>query len=140
MSQSWSPIEPYKGAHIRVKFHDFFHHGIYISHDCVVQFGLPMDVYSEPEKVKVLVSSLEEFCKDESIFEVRVYSKDELLRKRSDEEIGDYALSCVGMGGYNLLNNNCEHFANLCVFGKKISAQVESVYKDVEMLLAKLKK
>ena len=31
------------------------------------------------------------------------------------------------MGGYDLLNNNCDHFSNLCAFGKKKSDQVDDI-------------
>lgn len=36
------------------------------------------------------------------------------------------ALSQVGgnFGGYHFLSNNCEHFANWCTCGKRISRQV----------------
>lgn len=140
MSPSWKDIAPYKGAHVRIKFHDFFHHGIYIDDDTVIQFGLPMDVYDHPEKVKVLSTTLNQFKSSGCEFGVRIFSKDEIERKKDDEEIAKFALSKIGMGGYNLIHNNCEHFANLCVFGEKKSKQVDDVYKEVELLLAQMKK
>ena len=39
----------------------------------------------------------------------------------------NYALSRLGEGGYDLVSNNCEHFSNECVFGKKTSNQVKDV-------------
>lgn len=140
MSNTWQLIEPYRGAHIRVKFHDFYHHGIYVSDECVIQFGLPSDVFSPSEDVKVISSSIAQFCGKEMFFEVRVYKKDEKKRKRKDEEIVAFALSKIGMGGYNILKNNCEHFANLCVFGESSSKQVEAVYSDVNAILDKINK
>ena len=139
MDNSWKSIEPYRGAHLRIKFHDIYHHGIYVSDDCVVQFGLPMDVYDKPEKVKVIATSFNEFISFGEFCEVRTFSQEEKQTKRDDEEICEFALSKIGMGGYNLIHNNCEHFANLCVFGKKISKQVEDVYKNVELLLKGIK-
>lgn len=42
------------------------------------------------------------------------------------DEIANRALSMVGtdFGGYNFLTNNCEHFANWCACGRRISQQV----------------
>ena len=42
-----------------------------------------------------------------------------------------YAKSKVGTGlnTYNLVTNNCEHFSNMCAFGKSSSSQVEDVIK-----------
>ena len=44
----------------------------------------------------------------------------------SQDRIMDRALSQVGsdFGGYHFLCNNCEHFANWCACGKRISRQV----------------
>ena len=42
------------------------------------------------------------------------------------DEVANRALSMVGcdFGGYNFLSNNCEHFANWCACGRRISQQV----------------
>lgn len=137
---NWIKRTPIKGDHIRIKFHDIYHHAIYVSTLCVVQFGLPMDIYDNPDKVKVITTSFEEFSKFGDEIEIRTYSETELINKRDNEQIVEYALSKVGEGGYNLMHNNCEHFANLCVFGKKISKQVDDIYSQVEMMLKGLKK
>ncbi len=44
----------------------------------------------------------------------------------TQDRIIDRALSQVGgdFGGYHFLSNNCEHFANWCACGKRISRQV----------------
>lgn len=140
MSSQWENILPYKGAHIRIKIHDFFHHGIYIDDNRVVQFGRPMDIYDHPEKVKVIYTTLDEFKSFGDNFGVRIYSKEEMLDKNDDAEIARIAVSKIGTDGYNLIHNNCEHFANLCIFNKKISSQVDDVYKQVENLLSKFNK
>jgi uncharacterized membrane protein required for colicin V production len=36
-------------------------------------------------------------------------------------------MSCVGQVNYNLTKYNCEHFANLCRYGKLISRQVKKM-------------
>ncbi len=42
------------------------------------------------------------------------------------EGIVNYARACLGDGGYNLVFNNCEHFANVCTLGRFRSYQVEN--------------
>lgn len=133
----WKLINLYPGAHIRVKINNFYHHAIYIGNGEVVQFGLPFDMYKENSDVKVLRSPLSDFCAPDDFIEVYCYSKKELKQKYSDEQIINNALSHIGEGGYNILKNNCEHFANLCIFGIPKSEQVDSAYKDVDKLLNK---
>lgn len=131
----WKLIDLYPGAHIRVKVNNFYHHGIYIGNGEVVQFGLPFDMYTDSESVKVLRSPLSDFCKPNDFIEVYCYSRQELKHKFSDEAIINNALSHVGEDGYNILKNNCEHFANMCCFGKKMSSQIDKAYEDVAGLL-----
>ena len=42
-----------------------------------------------------------------------------------------------GQDGYNLLHNNCEHFAYLCVFGEKTAPGLESVRDRIRKKLNK---
>lgn len=125
----------YPGAHLRVQTPNYYHHGIYVGNDEVVQFGLPNDVYGSWDEIKVLRSPLAEFCGDAQFVEVYVFDRKERKRKRSDEEIVAAALSKVGQGGYHVLYNNCEHFANMCVFGEATSTQIDEIYQNVEKLL-----
>ena len=131
----WQMLELYPGAHIRVQVKNVYHHGIYVGNDEVVQFGLPYDMYNDPKDVKVLRSPLKDFCADDAFIEVYCYSRKELRRKNSDEEIVRIALSKVGEGNYNILKNNCEHFANFCVFGDSMSKQIDDIYENVEKML-----
>lgn len=123
----WENKEPEYGDQIRVNRGFYSHHGIYASKDCVIHFAPPgqTDVL-DPSKAKIITTSLAEFLKD-GVLEVRVYSEEELKRRRTPKEIVSCALSHLGEGGYDLVNNNCEHFSNLCAFGTKESQQVNSV-------------
>lgn len=127
-------IEPYPGAHIRVQVDSVYHHGIYIGDNKVVQFGLPMSIYQDPNTIKIMESPIEDFLNG-GFLEVRVYDKKEKKSKNKDSDIVKIALSKVGEGNYNLLTNNCEHFANYCVFGKKTSSQVDKVHDEVRKML-----
>ncbi len=134
---TWKLVDLYPGAHIRSKVNNFYHHGIYIGNDEVVQFGLPFSMYEDSEDIKVLRSPIKDFCGSDGFIEVYVYSKKELKQKYPDSEIIKNALSHIGEGGYNILRNNCEHFANFCVFGIKRSEQVDDVYDNVDKLFKK---
>ena len=59
------------------------------------------------------------------ILEVKEYNE----VKRSPSEVVNYAFMQIGTrsGTYNLVSNNCEHFASECVLGVKKSEQVEDV-------------
>lgn len=131
---NWEFIDPYPGAHIRVQVDKIYHHGIYIGDNMVVQFGMPFNIHQNPEDVKVIKSPIEDFLNG-GFLEVRVYDKKEKKLKHKDKEIVKTALSCLGNGGYNLLHNNCEHFANYCVLGVKSSSQVDSVHEEVKKML-----
>lgn len=134
---TWKLVDLYPGAHIRAKVGSFYHHGIYIGNDEVVQFGLPHEMYENNDDIKVSRSPLSEFCDRDAFIEVYVYSRKEQKQKFIDEDIVKNALSHVGEGGYNIFKNNCEHFANFCVFGIKKSEQIDNVYDNVNKLLNK---
>ena len=133
--EKWQLIDPYPGSHIRTKMGEIYHHGIYIGNDEVVQFGMPSEMMQDHKKIKVLRSNMKDFLV--GFLEVRVYTKKELKEKRSDEEIVRIDLLRVGEGNYNLLKNNCEHFAYECTFGVKKSDQVDSLIKDIQEALSK---
>lgn len=124
----WEFIEPKKGDIIRVKFSSFYHYGIFLDDDNIVQFGLSPVLRSiaDSKNVKVCVSDMNTFLNGEFL-EVGVLDKKELKNRRSADEIEKTALSRIGEGGYNILYNNCEHFAYECVFGQKYCSQTERV-------------
>ena len=124
----WEIKKPSYGDQIRVNRGMYTHHGIFISEDSVIHFAPPgnTDVL-DPSKARVINTPLNEFLKG-GVLEVRVYTDEELKRKRSPKVIVAEALAHLGEGGYNIISNNCEHFSNLCAFGKKESNQVEAVF------------
>lgn len=132
--ETWELIEPYPGAIIRVPIEQFYHYAIYIGNDEVVQFGYPTDFKNDPSEVRVMRSPIEDFLNDKFL-EVRVYNKQEKKTKRKDKEIIKLALSRVGEGNYNILYNNCEHFVNDVVFGKKESTQVDIIREEMKKKL-----
>ena len=130
----WEMKEPYFGAHIRVQVQGIYHHGIYIGNDEVIQFGLPIDMLRPKEEVKVLKSSVEEFLQG-GFLEVRIFDRKERKIKNDDQKIVEIAISKLGEDGYDIVHNNCEHFANFCVFNKKESQQVDNIREEIRKKL-----
>ena len=122
----WKIKKPSMGDHIRVNRGLYSHHGIYADDYCVFHFASPTENEMNPDTAVVLYTTLEEFLKGGKL-EVREYSLEEEQRKRKPKEIIDAAIKSIGEGGYNVVSNNCEHFANKCVFGEAKSEQVENV-------------
>ena len=115
------------GDMVRVFVGTVFHFGIYVSDNEVIQFGLPPTRRTCPDsEVEVLASYIDSFLAG-GFLEVCEYDKKEKKKLRSPEQIVAYARSKIGVKGYNILYNNCEHFANECVFGEKICRQAEDI-------------
>lgn len=123
----WNKRMPSYGDQIRVSRGLYYHHGIYKDDDTVIQFASPVGSEVSPETAKIITTSLTEFLKGGEL-EVRDFTDSEKKEKRTPLEIVAFAESKLGdnMGGYDIVKNNCEHFANLCIFGKARSEQVDS--------------
>lgn len=126
----WKFKNPVYGDQIRVDRGMYYHHGIYASDDCVYQFASPDGVETRFETSVVCITSLSNFLKD-GLLEVREYTDEELKIKRNADQIIEYAKEHMGEGGYNLISNNCEHFANRCVFGESSSSQVDDIFRMI---------
>ena len=127
--ESWIQRKPLMGDHIRVQRIGglYAHHGIYVSDKEVIHFtGQEDDSILDWSKPEVITSDLEYFLKG-GLLEIKEYSDDEFQDLYSPEQIVTYARACLGDKGYNLVFNNCEHFANVCTLGRFRSNQVERV-------------
>ena len=126
----WVKKQPSYGDQIRVNRGLYFHHGIYVSNDEVIQYASPKGSEISPETALIIKTSLDTFLNG-GIVEVREYNSSELKEVRSKDEIVKFAESKLGtgLGEYNLIDNNCEHFSNYCAFGKKVSNQVDDILK-----------
>ena len=123
-----SDKKPMLGDQIRVNRGLYYHHGIYENDETIYQFASPQGSEVSPETAIVCTTTLDNFLKGGEL-EVREYSEEELNKKKSPEEIIEFAKSKLGsnLGGYNIISNNCEHFSNLCAFGKAKSNQVDDI-------------
>jgi hypothetical protein len=122
----WKTKKPVLGDHIRVSRGLYYHHGIYADDYCVFHFASPSDNEMNPETARVLYTTLDGFLKGGTL-EVREYTFEESNKKRNPKEVIDAAIKSIGEGGYNVISNNCEHFANRCIFGESKSEQVDNV-------------
>ena len=124
----WVKKRPAMGDHIRVNRGLYCHHGIYVSDDEVIHFtGNEDDSILDWSKPEVISSDLDYFLKGDTL-EVKEYTDDELEDLYPVDHIVQYARACLGDKGYNLVFNNCEHFANTCTLGRFRSRQVENVF------------
>lgn len=123
-------IEP--GDMVRVPMGEMYHYGICTSEDRIVEFGRPVLTNPVPrEEIRVGAVTIEEFLGG-SFAEAAVFDRRELKRRRDTAEIIRHAEESVGRGGYDILYNNCEHFAHECVFGTHRSSQVDDVRAEIE--------
>ena len=83
------------------------------------------------EEVKVLSTSINEFLNGKFL-EVREYSLKEKLSKNNKDKIIKLARSRIGEAKYDILNNNCEHFVNECVFNKHESSEAEKYSENLK--------
>jgi hypothetical protein len=121
---------------VRTKVQFYHHYGIFVSESEVIQFGLPNDPLRSADQIRVLSTDVLTFLQGGDL-EVMVPDKDLRKQMRSPEQIVEIARKRIGEDGYNILHNNCEHFANECVFGAAQSTFLQDVR---EKLRKKLKK
>ena len=116
----WSDKAPEYGDMIRVKVSFFHHYGIFVDENTIVQFGLRDNSNTPPDDIAVITTDIDVFANGEFV-EKTVPEQDEKKKRYSPDETVKKALSRIGERGYNILNNNCEHFVNECYFGEKKS-------------------
>lgn len=119
-----------RGDHIFVPLgRGLTHHGIDLGdgtvvHWCSGEDGKKKhlgDMLYRKARAQVRRTSMEHFC-DGRPYRVRAYTS-----CFDPETVVQRALSRVGECDYDLLWNNCEHFATWCKVGESRSAQVEAV-------------
>lgn len=147
-TKKWSFVDsPEPGSHIRVRrakvlgwavpgdyimskvldghgINFYEHHGIYIGDGKVIHFAARGGDFSTD--IKIRKTTLEKFL-DGGELEFRDFDAVDNDQRYSNDMVVKRAMRVLksqNFGSYNLLTNNCEHFANYCVFGKKFSEQV----------------
>ncbi len=127
--------EPQMGDIVRVKVSFYYHYGIFVSENEVIQFGLADGPSKSADEIFVLASDVDTFLMGGEL-EVGEADGDEKKKLRSREEIVEIARKRIGEGGYDILHNNCEHFATDCVFGES-SSFLDAVREKLRRKLGK---
>ena len=106
------------GNHIKVWKGCYYHHGIYVGAGQVIHY----------KSHGIILTTLEEFSQGRSV-EIVHHKNQDFNRtvERAYERLGEDL--------YNLFINNCESFANWCVYGKNESKQVNGIMSMLIELL-----
>ena len=132
----WVDKQPQFGDIIRTKVTFYYHCGIFVSSDEVIQFGAPDNISQPAESVRVLITDIYAFMRDGDI-EVGEAERCEFATLRKPKECVEIARSRLGEGGYDLLHNNCEHFVFECALGEKKSAFLNDIRTKLRKKLGK---
>lgn len=128
--------EPRFGDIIRTRVRFYYHYGIYVSDDQVIQFGLPDNVTTPSHLIRVLSTDVYTFLNGGTV-EVAQPDRAERKKMRPAKEAVAVAQSRIGETGYDILHNNCEHFVNECVFGEHRCSFLEAAREQVRQKLGK---
>ena len=125
-------IEPAPSLFFLLASVHFEHVGIYTGDGYVIEFSYDKDIF-KPEIIK---TPLKQF-KAHSKTGVSVRYPYENMQARSPDDTvacaeSFYKKSQGWFGNYNLMTNNCQHFASLCKYGVKRSWQIEELTKYAE--------
>lgn len=126
----WTFKEPKKGDMIRVRVSFYFHYGIYEDDEHVYAFGKRDNSGVNPDDIEILFTDITEFLGGDRL-ETAVLSHKEKKKALKPQQVIEYARSRLGEKGYNILHNNCEHFANACLFGEAKSDFVDEVRSEI---------
>ena len=132
----WQFSSPTPGAPVRVKVSFYYHYGIFVSRDSVIQFGLPDGPSCPAEEIRVLSTDVYTFLQGGDL-EVGFPDRGERKKLRSADQVVATAQSRIGQGGYDLLHNNCEHFMYECLFGEPDSPTLSSLRTRIRQKLGK---
>lgn len=105
-----------KGDHIRVWRGGYYHHGVDVGRGRVIHFS------GEPARKRAASICLERMDRFARGGVVEVVAEAAHGRKGA---VVDRARSQLGKQGYDVVVNNCEHFATWCANGRRHSTQVE---------------
>ena len=100
-------LEPKKGDVIRVNMKLYYHYGVYLDDQNVIEFGKAIN--KQGEKIDIHLTTLKKFSQGQ-IPEVRVISKH--IKKRTIDEIESYLKQVLGQENYSIEKNNCLDLAN----------------------------
>ena len=130
----WWQAECHFGDMIRISFGQFYHYGIFVSEEEVIQFGLPPTeglLNRATEDIAVCITDIDTFSGGK-VVEVATTEKTD-KKRLSPKKTVKRAREAVGEKGYHILHNNCEHFVRYCYFGEKrceVTEQVQTFWQN----------
>ncbi|MBR5797467.1 MAG: lecithin retinol acyltransferase family protein [Clostridia bacterium] len=124
----WQLKQPSAGDMIRVKLGSIYHYGVFVSEGEVIQFGLAPSARPtlKDSDIEVCASDIDAFLCG-GFLEVAEFDRAEKKKNRRPKDVVAFARDNLGRRGYNILYNNCEHFAYECVTGKPYCSQTADV-------------
>lgn len=128
----WVLKEIQVGDMVRVPMKEAYHYGVCTGEDRIIQFGEPVLTTPKPrDEIRVMSTDVASFLNGQ-FAEVAELDRKEMKRRKPIAEIVAYAEKNIGKGGYDILYNNCEHFANECLFGLHVSSQIDKIRQEIE--------
>jgi hypothetical protein len=125
------PVSLRPGDVIYAERVNYRHFGVYTGNGRAVHYTYKGSAAGLRSQIKE--TPLEKFARGD---EIQVWETEPGAPCYSREETVRRARSMIGAKGYNLVFNNCEHFALWCKTGVSKSNQVESVIGDVVLAAA----
>ena len=102
------------------------HHGIHVGNDEVIHFTSPGR--SKAKRTRIVSDTIAQFALGRPITIVP-YDSSCRSREQVVEEALRHLRDSERYPAYDAMENNCEHFVNLCKTGKKTSSQARTVTK-----------
>lgn len=114
----WIVKKPAPGEQVRVNRGKYFHYGICVAPDRLVHFATANgDGPDDPSSASVQETDLSGFAAGGFVECLRLSFGERRFAFSSGETVRR-ALGAVGEKGYNVMTNNCLHFANRCLYGQ----------------------
>ena len=136
----WWPRECAPGDMIRVRIGSVYHYGVFVSEDEVIQFGLPpVDLREHLNRENLVVATDIETFSCGNIVETAEPDRREARTRVPPEQAIAAARARLGEGGYDLIRNNCEHFASECCYGTHFSEQCDGFRQKWRAMMAQKK-
>lgn len=113
----------------------YYHYGVVIGDNMICHYsGETSDDINNPENIKIRTTDYENFIKD-GVLEVKLHNNemlpiDEILKRCHDYMGCDKFMDKP----YNLVSNNCEHFARWACEDNIKSKQVDDIFSMLSSL------
>ena len=105
------------GQHIFVKRLGYTHHGVVVGKNTIIHYSGEL---LQKSNAAIIKTTLEDFSQGATV-QIQRYEKSIFTAN----EIALRAHNKLGESRYNLIFNNCEHFARWCCIGQHLSEQVK---------------